>query len=62
MLIKKNCDHVFLIFFNCHFNNVLLGTLYSIFKLSDPTNTIVFVFIEKKLKKWKLKMSVNHSK
>jgi len=50
MLIKKNWDYEFLIFFKCHCNN-LLKTLYYIFELFYPTNKIVLTFIHKKTKK-----------
>jgi len=45
---KKNDDYVFIIFFICHCNNIL-GYLYYIFRLFDPTNEILLIFIEKKL-------------
>jgi len=47
---EKNCDNVFLIFFNYHCNDIS-GALYLFFMLFDPTNKIVLTSIEKNLNK-----------
>jgi len=63
MLIKKNCDFGFIIFFKFHCNNIILRALYSISKLFYPTNKIVLTLIEKKSKKignWKCLQTVQN--
>jgi len=44
---KKNCDYVFLIFFNCYLSNIS-GVLYYILTYFGPTNRILLTVIKKK--------------
>jgi len=46
MLIKKNYDYVFLMFFNYYCGNIL-KVLYQILKLIYQTNKILLSFIKK---------------
>jgi len=50
MHIKKNCANIFLIFFNCYYNNIS-EALYYVSTLFDKTNTILLIIIEKNILK-----------
>jgi len=60
--LYKNYIHVFLYLSSVIITILISGALYYIFTVFDPTNSILLTFIKKKLKNWKLKMSVNSLK